>query len=479
MSLLSAWDLPEDSQIIPYEHCPLRATSAFEVLSGSKRYMLFNFPADRRESLLHSIHVANEANTLGIPTVLPIRTQQNEFDSLSDDTFSILYPHVGLTLAKVNLLSDERFASLFGHIFARLPLISPVTHLLPPSTLFSPVFQESLLSLVKEEDPLDIILDILEYLRKNFEPVLPFLDQEFVHGDLHPGNLFEHKGEILLHDWEYARQELCLYDVMFLLGCLNLIADLTSPWTLQLLRTYSAERPLTRLTAENAFELLLCTRLHWLHLWLSQGDALQVSQEAEYLKSLLSQAEVICTAWKDVWILKKPIQKWIITDAVIPAHLQAWLSAHTMELVADLPFEEWPLLMIALGKAGRLSDMIRWIDQLVDSWFQAELKLPLEILTQMMANLSLDLAKNLQKVALYRLKTMLEWMQDEATDSEYILVARAYVQRNLSTLLGELGEALACYTEIEVLAVLYETHPEQPAIAEEMELPRIQHSAKA
>jgi hypothetical protein len=112
--------------------------------------------------------------------------------------------------------------------------------------------------------------------------------------------------------------------------------------------------------------------------------------------------------------------------------------------------------------------MIRWIDQLVDDWFQGELKPPLLVLTQMMANLSLDLARNLQQAGLYRLRAMLSWMQEEMPQEESLLIAQAYIQRNLVMMLGDIGRVEASYDEIELLQTLWQDHEDHLQIAEEL-----------
>jgi hypothetical protein len=86
----------------------------------------------------------------------------------------------------------------------------------------------------------------------------------------------------------------------------------------------------------------------------------------------------------------------------------------------------------------------------------------------MMANLSLDLARNLQQAGLFRLKAMLSWMQEEAPKEECLWVAQAYVQRNISMMLGDAGLAQESYDEIEVLENIWLEHPDHEQIAEEL-----------
>ncbi len=469
--ILSRWGLSKEAKLEAFAEKPLRADAAFVIADGAAQYLLFSFPLDRQDSVDRAISRAIRASKHAIPSVVPIVTQNNKPYSIDGDAFWVLYPHYGEPLTGADLVQNLTLATQLGEQFAALPNHFPVKEFeYPPSNLFSPVFQQSLLGLVTDNHDLDTILEANLYLQRNFEAVLPWLDQEFVHGDLHPGNMFRHDGTILFHDWEYARQELCLYDVVFLLGCLGFesLSNLTSDWTLEFLRSHTESRPVSWLTAETAYPLLICSRLHWLHLWLSLGEQDLIMQEQTYLKALLAKRDEVMTSWSESWTIKKPAQKWVVTDALIPPVIKVWLANNSLENVSGLPFEEWPLLMIALGKENRLADMIRWIDQLVDDWFQSELKPPLWVLTQMMVNLSLDLARNLQQAGLYRLKAMLSWMLEEAPKDESILIAQGYVLRNLSMMLGDMGHFEASYQAIEDLEGMWLDHEDCLPLAEEL-----------
>ena len=239
---------------------------------------------------------ASKANKKGIGSIIPLQTKTSKLGHADGDAFWVLYPHHGEPLTGQALVHNLTLATQLGEQFAALPNQFPVVDVdYPPSNVFSPVFQQDLLGLVTDDHDLDTILEANLYLQRHFEAVLPWLDQEFVHGDLHPGNMYLNKGTILFHDWEYARQELCLYDAVFLLGCLGLASmdNLTSDWAIEFLRSHTEARPVTWLTAETAFPLLICSRLHWLHLWLSLGEQDQVIAEQHYLKALLAkQSEV-------------------------------------------------------------------------------------------------------------------------------------------------------------------------------------------
>lgn len=473
--ILSAWSLPTNIDVSEFADKPLRAEAAFELSSEAGHYLLFSFPMNRQESIMQAVNRAKRAHENGVFSVMPILTVRQELGHTDGDAFWVLYPHHGQSLIATDLLDDMSTAIKLGQQFADLPKCFPVSETeYPPSNLFSPKFQESLLTLITEDHDLELILDVVQYLRRNFEAVLPWMEQEFVHGDLHPGNMFVSQKKVLFHDWEYARRELCLYDALFLIGCLGLESApvLTSEWTLTFLRATAASRPVTQLTAENAFSVMLCTRLHWLHLWLSLGDQALVVQEQHYLHTLLNLADEVKAAWLAVLTIQKPTQKWVVTDAVLPPHIKTWLMSNSLDNVEGLPVEDWPMMMVALGKENQLSSMICWIDQLVDDWFQGESKLPLPVLTQMMANLSLDLARHLQQAGLYRIKAMLGWMAeevpDESSEKAVIKIAQSYIQRNLSVTLGELGQSMASFNEIEVLEELWQESEANVAIAEEL-----------
>ncbi len=469
--ILSAWELSKDAKLSEFSQKPLRADAAYIVESDSAQYLLFAFPSQRQDSVIKAMSRSVRAMKQSIPSVVPVVTKSKQQGHTDGDAFWVLYPHHGEPLSGQALVHNLTLATQLGEQFAALPNQFPVVDVdYPPSNVFSPVFQQDLLGLVTDDHDLDTILEANLYLQRHFEAVLPWLDQEFVHGDLHPGNMYLNNGTILFHDWEYARQELCLYDVMFFLGCLGFesLDNLTSDWALEFLRSNTEVRPVSWLTAETAFPLLICSRMHWLHLWLSLGEQDLIVQEQAYLKALLAKRDDVYVAWGEAWTIKKPSQKWVVTDAGVPPLIKAFLAKHTLEEVSALPFEEWPLVMIALGKEKRLADMIRWIDQLVDDWFQGELKAPLFVLTQMMVNLSLDLARNLQQAGLYRLKAMLSWMQEEAPQDESILIAQGYVLRNLSMMLGDTGRIEASFEAIETLEGMWLDHEDNVSLAEEL-----------
>ncbi len=299
----------------------------------------------------------------------------------------------------------------------------------------------------------------------------PFMEKRLAHGDLHPGNLFVTGAhDVLASDWEFARADVELYDLAFLLGCLGYNAPdiLSSQWTRRLLSAVARQAHVTSLGRDRLFDILIASRVPWLVTWIMRNDSEMIERECEYSTFLFARRKWITTQWIE-WMPLSRIdsEKWVITDSVLDKEATLIKAAvdngnlrSTAELISTFGVEQTSSglrqIIAAYGREGdirKIIDVVLMQEELFERMSMSSGMLP--ELAYTYANASLDFARLGQLEAIREVDRRAFRLAGTFPNSDDAAFARAYILRNMSILLDDKGMIAEADIAIDGLRRLY------------------------
>jgi len=161
------------------------------------------------------------------------------------------------------------------------------------------------------------------YLNKNLFPYLKYFDYKISHGDLHPGNILWKDDKVAsIIDWQLFGLREELYDLAFLLGCIGIEEpdNFDSKWVNELIENFVEHAKPSKLAFSLLPELMIATRLNWLHKWVIIQD------DKEIIEMEITLINIIITAANDIrekWLsysnsdFKFSESNWIMQDAMM------------------------------------------------------------------------------------------------------------------------------------------------------------------
>jgi hypothetical protein len=276
------------------------------------------------------------------------------------------------------------------------------------------------------------------YIKKYLEKYFPYLETSFIHGDLHPHNLFSDGNKLFLSDWETASTGPKLYDLAFFCGCIGLHGKehLKSNNILFILNTLSDQLYIDPLSIDTFQALIVFSRLNWLNVWENNKDIEMIESELNYLDYLIDNHDSLQSIWKENLVSNlSHSTKWIITDANFSKETLSLKNTNNLQsLPIDYLSSQLPQLIIAFGKEGNIYKNIELLELHKEITIQEK---DIANLLISFINFSLDCARLKQRKAL---EYIIEQIETNYNYSSFSPICLAYLYRNYFTLLTEIDD---------------------------------------
>jgi len=327
-----------------------------------------------------------------------------------------------------------------------------------------------------------------DHLKENLFPFLPYWEQRFSHGDLHPGNLLWGPGAELraVIDWELAGTREELYDLAFLIGCVGMDnpLELLGEWTRELIISFLGRTQTTKLSFELLPELVLATRIHWMQVWLQNPQDAEIAlMEAAYWRIIIDNSEKMRSEWKACQggDFKYSENRWVVQDASLVEEIcQAKKRQEGVDIFSHALWVE------DIGEAEQLSTDLRLMS--IDSGMNDDIRSVCALINLQgrlledhpesdyiniersltMGNSTLDFSKFRMMKAVHRMLKECEELMNSNPSREELRTGYAFALRNSSIAMAEVGEYDQALEAVETHIQLSRRNHENLEIKEEL-----------
>jgi thiamine kinase-like enzyme len=312
------------------------------------------------------------------------------------------------------------------------------------------------------ERTLSVYENAIMHLEGKLFPFLKFFNYVPCHGDFHPGNLLIEGEEVLVSDWETLCMGEELSDIAMMLGCIGINdpTDILKDKAKALLDGYGKKGRPTRLAFSLLPELVLASRLQWLHKWLVlNNDQEIIWMETELLSMLQENAEKLREKWMASFV--RSTDRYVIQDAEQLSEVKQALErlqgkrGSDEELATDLR-----LSMIWHGQNEDILSVLRTLNRIEDLARHSKSIHVLIEYSIALGNSSLDLSRSGLLQALQGHRRLLSSIVESHPDRPELLTGYILCLRNLSIALAEDGELDNALEQVKELGRIAEGNEE-------------------